>query len=216
MAAAELLFPKLAVFGATGRTGLLLVQQALAKGHSVAAVVRNLEKFQLKHENLEVVKGDVFDADSITPILEGKNAVVSCLGFQVGAKTLYSKSITSIITAAERSSIKRLVGLSGVIAQKDPIDPGWMEWLLRKLVRSRLNDLMAMENIVMNSNLCYTLVRLPFLTQGPLTDDYLVTNGQSVPRGAFSVSRADVAHFMLKSLQTNQWDNKAVRIATKK
>ena len=55
-----------------------------------------------RHENLEVVKGDVFDADSITPILEGKNAVVSCLGFQVGAKTLYSKSITSIITAAER------------------------------------------------------------------------------------------------------------------
>jgi len=68
--------------------------------------------------------------------------------------------------ASTRSSIKRLVGLSGVIAQKDPIDPGWMEWLLRKLVRSRLNDLMAMENIVMNSNLCYTLVRLPFLTQG--------------------------------------------------
>ena len=55
-----------------------------------------------RHENLEVVKGDVFDADSITPIFEGKNAVMSCLGFQVGAKTLYSESITSIITAAER------------------------------------------------------------------------------------------------------------------
>lgn len=52
---------------------------------------------------------------------------------------------------------------------------------------------------------------------GPLTDDYLVTDGQlSLPGGALSVSRADVAHFMLKSLQTNQWDNKAVRIATKK
>ena len=50
---------------------------------------------------------------------------------------------------------------------------------------------------------------------GPLTDDYLVTDGPSV-RGVVSVSRADVAHFMLKSLQTNQWDNKAVRIATKK
>jgi len=54
------------------------------------------------HEKLEVVKGDVFDAHSITPVLEGKNAVMSCLGFQVGAKTLYSKSITSIIAAAER------------------------------------------------------------------------------------------------------------------
>ena len=51
---------------------------------------------------------------------------------------------------------------------------------------------------------------------GPSTDDYLVTDEQTVPRGAMSVSRADVAHFMLKSLQTNQWDNKAVRIATKK
>ena len=55
-----------------------------------------------RHENLEVVTGDVFDADSIPPILEGKNAVMSCLGFQVGTKTLYSKSIASIITAAER------------------------------------------------------------------------------------------------------------------
>ena len=43
-----------------------------------------------------------------------------------------------------------------------------------------------------------------------------MTDGQSVPKGALSVSRADVAHFMLKSLQTSQWDNKAVRIATKK
>ena len=48
MATTELLFPKLAVFGATGRTGLVLVQQALAKGHSVTAVVRNPEKLQLK------------------------------------------------------------------------------------------------------------------------------------------------------------------------
>ena len=48
MATAELLFPKLAVLSATGRTGLPLVQKALAKGQSVAAVVRNREKFQLE------------------------------------------------------------------------------------------------------------------------------------------------------------------------
>ena len=48
MATAEFLFPKLAIFGASGRTGVHLVQQALAKGHSVTAVVRNPEKFQLE------------------------------------------------------------------------------------------------------------------------------------------------------------------------
>lgn len=76
------------------------------------------------------------------------------------------KSLTMAFFASTRSSIKRVVCLSGVIAEKDPIDPGWIEWLLRKLVRSRINDLVAMEDIVVNSGLCYTLVRLPFLTQG--------------------------------------------------
>ena len=52
---------------------------------------------------------------------------------------------------------------------------------------------------------------------GPLTEtDYVVAEGQSVPRSAWRVSRADVAHFMLKSLQSNEWDNKGVAIAGKK
>lgn len=46
--AVELLFPKLAVFGASGPMGRLLVQQALAKGHVVCAIVRNPEKFDMK------------------------------------------------------------------------------------------------------------------------------------------------------------------------
>jgi len=48
----------------------------------------------------------VFDPDSLVPVLEGKNAVLSCLGFQNGTffspTTLYSKSMTSITTAMER------------------------------------------------------------------------------------------------------------------
>ena len=59
--------------------------------------------FLCRHENLEVVKGDVFDADAIAPILKGRNAVISCLGFGAKAvKTQYSESITSIMTVAER------------------------------------------------------------------------------------------------------------------
>ena len=48
LAMAELLFPKLAVFGASGPMGRLVVQQALAKGHVVCAIVRSPEKFDLK------------------------------------------------------------------------------------------------------------------------------------------------------------------------
>ena len=56
-----------------------------------------------------------------------------------------------------------------------------------------------------------------FVFLGPLTEtNYVVAEGQSVPRSAWRVSRADVAHFMLKSLQSNEWDNKGVAIAGKK
>ncbi|KAJ7378483.1 hypothetical protein OS493_023018 [Desmophyllum pertusum] len=220
MAAADLLFPKLVVFGASGPTGRQVVQQALSKGHSVAAVVRNPEKFELKHENLEVVKADVFDTESLAPILEGKSAVMSCLGFHWGTffspTTLYSKSITSIITATERSGIERLVCVTGIYTQKDPSNPRWMDWLVRPLARSFINDMALMEDIVTKSNLCCTIVRPPALNHGPVTDNYLVGEGQSVPGSAWSVSRADVAHFMLKSLQSKEWDKKGVAIAGKK
>jgi len=59
-----------------------------------------------RDKNLDVVQGDVFDPESLVPVLEGKNAVLSCLGFQNGTffspTTLYSKSMTSITTAMER------------------------------------------------------------------------------------------------------------------
>ena len=72
--------------------------------------------------------------------------------------------------SSTRSSIKRLVSLSSVLAEEDPIDPGWMEWLLKKLVRSRVNDLVVMEKTVMDSDICCTFVRLPFLNEG--TDQF--------------------------------------------
>lgn len=48
MAETGLVFPKLVVLGASGKTGHQVVQQALKKGHSVTAVVRSPEKFFIK------------------------------------------------------------------------------------------------------------------------------------------------------------------------
>ncbi|CAH3167701.1 unnamed protein product [Porites evermanni] len=216
MAEARLLYPKLAVFGASGPSGQEVVKQALAKGHSVTAVVRSPDKFTLSHENLEVVKGDVFQADSLIPILEGKNAVMSCLGFHRGTfftpTTLYSKSITEIITAMERNGIERLVCITGIYTQNDPGNPRWIT-MLRPFMRSFINDMVLMENTVMQSNLIYTIMRPPILTNGAATDNYMVAEGQFVPKASSSLSRADLAHFMLKSLQSNEWDKKGMAIA---
>jgi len=59
-----------------------------------------------RHEKLEVIKGDVFNEESLVPILEGKDAVLSCLGAHGTSvfkhTTLYSESMKAISSAMEK------------------------------------------------------------------------------------------------------------------
>ena len=63
---------------------------------------------------------------------------------------------------------------------------------------------------------CYSLYfkvkKSFFISLGPATDNYMVAEGQFVPKSSWSLSRADLAHFMLKSLQSNEWDKKGMAI----
>lgn len=71
---------KIAVFGATGGTGKQVVEQALAAGHQVRALVRNPARLTLAHANLTVVTGNVLDAANVEETLQGADAVVVSLG----------------------------------------------------------------------------------------------------------------------------------------
>ena len=62
---------RLIIFGATGATGQQLVQQALAQGHQVRAFVRDPAKVELRHDNLEVVQGDMLDPVTVDRALAG-------------------------------------------------------------------------------------------------------------------------------------------------
>lgn len=76
---------KLAVFGATGRTGLPLVRQALAKGYKVKALVRTPSKLTIQDERLELVQGDAMNAADVERTIEGTDAVLSVLDHSKGS-----------------------------------------------------------------------------------------------------------------------------------
>ena len=66
---------KMTVFGATGRIGGHVVQQALAAGHNVTAVVRDAARFEVRHAALEVATVPALtDPDVLRPTLEGSEA----------------------------------------------------------------------------------------------------------------------------------------------
>ncbi|MGW6504314.1 NAD(P)-dependent oxidoreductase [Nonomuraea angiospora] len=70
----------IAVFGANGTIGSAIVREALGRGHTVTAVVRDPAKVTERHANLNVITGDVLDAQSVAAAAKGGDVVVSAVG----------------------------------------------------------------------------------------------------------------------------------------
>jgi len=70
----------LVVLGATGRIGRLVVEQALAAGHTVTALVRSPEKLAVRDPNLHVVTGQATDPTALARVLDRADALISTLG----------------------------------------------------------------------------------------------------------------------------------------
>jgi putative NADH-flavin reductase len=71
---------KLLIFGASGKTGHQLVEQALAQGHTVTAFARNPAKLKLTHPNLQIAQGDMLNVESVERSVRGQDVVLSALG----------------------------------------------------------------------------------------------------------------------------------------
>src|SRR5882762_8360309 len=99
---------KIIVFGATGGTGKLVAEQALQAGHQVTVVIRNPDKFTLRHHRLKIIKGDVFQPGTFENEIGGQDAVVSCLGIQKREPTtVYSEGVGNLIEAMRKENVAR-------------------------------------------------------------------------------------------------------------
>jgi putative NADH-flavin reductase len=199
----------LTIFGASGATGTSLVQQALAAGHEVTAVVRDPARLAIPaHQRLEVVTADVLDPAAISPAVDGAGAVISAVGPGTGASTLRQDSTHSIIAAMQKTGTRRLLIVSGSIVADDG-EGRFMRYLLKPMVRRTFlrhvcADMRHAENETHDSNLDWTIMRPPALTNKTASGTYRTATDRNLPRG-FSISRADLAACMLALL-----DNPAV------
>ncbi len=72
------------IFGASGQTGLFLVERALQRDHEVTAYVRTPETFAISHKKLKVVKGDVRSRRDVAKTVKGADAVMCAIGERLG------------------------------------------------------------------------------------------------------------------------------------
>jgi putative NADH-flavin reductase len=145
---------KIAVIGANGRTGRIVVKDALARGHQVIAVARSEEGLESDDHNLTNARADVHDLDTLTRTLDGANAVISALGVGTSrAQTdVYSTGVRNTLGAMKSNGAIKLAVISAVPAGPWAGLPALQRRialpLLQRIFGATYNDMRRMEAIL--------------------------------------------------------------------
>jgi putative NADH-flavin reductase len=188
---------RIAIFGASGRTGRQLVEQAVAKGHQVTAIVRNRDGLPSDLDRaVRLVKADVMNPDAIAPALADADAVVSALsGPGRAPSSIWSESTRSIVQAMREASVRRYIAITGSMLDSTGDSPFFRyiaKPIARRMLKGSANDMGRAEQLIHESGLEWTIIRVPRLTDKPGRGRYRVAFERNVPR-EFSLPRADLA-----------------------
>jgi len=192
------------VIGGTRGTGREVVKQALERGYDVVALARNPSKIKTQHERLRVVRGDVMDPASVEAAVQGCDAVVCALGHKryLGPSHTLSEGTRNIVRAMQTHGVKRLVVETalGVGDSAGRLGLYYTLFTIPVILPFYWYDKGRQERVVRDSSLDWVIVRPGQLTNGRKRGVY--KHGPRVGNYLWSVSisRADVADFMLNQL----------------
>lgn len=217
---------RILLYGATGRTGELLVAYALEKGYAVTALVRNPDKLTLTSDHLTVVRGLPTDLAAVRQAMQGCDAVISALSALSESESFSFKKITPphtlettmrhTITSMVEQGVKRIVTLSSIgVGDSHPYAPWYMR-LMIKLTNFKLvfADHDAQESLLRQSSLEWTIAR-PVALNNNEQEGQLVVSYAQTP-APFAISRQQLARFMVDCLTGNDFLRKVPLLAEKK
>jgi putative NADH-flavin reductase len=205
---------KLLILGATGGIGLEVVEQAVDRGHAVTAFVRSPESLRKFADRVAIVAGDLLNAAELGRVIKGHDAVLSSFGprepLSKTDRALLPSFGQALTSAMVQASARRVIVVSAAFLFRDSIVPP--TYLFGQLFfREQVAGLSEMEDAFQRSTLDWTIVRPPRLTKKPKSKIYRIQEGH-LPRFGFTISRADVADFMIKAAESGASIGKIVGV----
>ncbi|OSI61257.1 NAD(P)-dependent oxidoreductase [Bradyrhizobium canariense] len=199
---------KILVLGATGATGRLIVNQAVARGYDVTVLVRSAGKAS-DITGAKLIVGDARDETALRAALEGRDAVVSALGTPVSPfreVTLLSTATRALVSAMKAEQVSRLVCITGMGAGDSAGHGGFIadNVIFPLLLKKVYADKDRQEAIVRNSGLNWVLVRPSILNNKPGRGSIRALTDLSGFHGG-SIAREDVAKFVLDQVHADTW-----------
>lgn len=186
---------KIAVFGATGRTGRHVLEQGLRRGHLMTAFTRRPQELTSVQGLQAVVHGDGRNLSQVRDAVRGQDCIISIISSPgLGPSATISEVTNNIITAMRETGVRRLICVSShsLVA----IHPWLVVTLVKWIFRNPYADLAAMEQAMVTSHLDWTIVRATQLIDGPATGLVRCIHGE-FDSGPYRIRRADLAAVLL-------------------
>lgn len=200
---------KVLVFGANGKTGRLVVERALVKGHEVSVLVRDASRYS--RVGVGVIQGDALKTEDVLRAMESQDAVVECIG---GTKpwqeqTLERTAMRNIVSAMKQAGARRLVVVSAMgVGESAAQSPWWYRSLMvPTFLRGSTADKTAMEAEVRGSGLEWVIARPPILKDGAAMGIVRVLGPGDTGHG---ITRADLAEWLVGQLESQEYVGRAV------
>jgi len=216
---------RILLYGATGRTGELILQRALQQGYAVTALVRNPAKLTVQSEHLTVVEGQPTNLADVRQAMRGCHAVISALSALSESESFSRKKITPphtlattmrhTLTAMHEHGLRRIITLSSIgVGDSWPYAPWYMHLIIRltnfKLVFA---DHQQQEALLQQSTLDWTIARPVALNNNAHLGELRVSYQQTPT--PFALSRRQLARFLVDCLANNDFVHKAPLLSEK-
>jgi putative NADH-flavin reductase len=205
----------IAVFGATGRTGLPFINKAVHT-FRIKALVRNPDKMDFQHEHFEMIEGDILNKADVEKTIKNADAVINLTGHtKESPKDLQKRASQYMLEAMEQFGVKRIISLTGAGVRDPQHDaPKLIDKMVVFVMRNLAGDLAKYAlldgrdhaELIKNSSTDWTIVRGPMLTEDPAKGNIQV--GYVGKIKGIKLSREDLAGFILNTLIENQYIHK--------
>ena len=206
---------RVAVLGATGATGRLVVDELVRRGHDVVALTRTAPAAGAS--SVRWVEGDARDLRAVEELVRGADAVASALGPRAGDRTLHRQVAPHLITAMGAAGVRRFVGVSGAGIDVPGDRKSRRDRLISALVQrfggEAVRDKAVERELWAASDLDWTLVRPPRLVDGPASGR-LEHSADRSPRRT-SLTRADLAAFVADLVERPDYVRQAPLVAAR-
>lgn len=216
---------KVLVVGATGGSGVAVVEQLLSQGYEVTAFARNAERLQARFPGIKTINGNAMNRAEVESAVQGQDAVIVTLGISENPVQvrLFGSSQTpldvrsagtrNVIAAMRKHQIRKLVVLSsyGVGESRKKL-PFATKLMFALLLKPQIADTEKQESFIRASGLDWVIAQPVHLTNGSAHGPLFLSPAGEVRR--MKISRGQVARFLAEATDVNTYIGRSVALST--